>query len=92
MGGRGCVHHPQYSKTSIFKGNLDYEESKALIDSINRYKGIKVELVLNKKYKVQSVTLPKGKKVVGCKWIKTQSDRIFDKYKARYFVNGYTQK
>jgi Reverse transcriptase (RNA-dependent DNA polymerase) len=40
------------------------------------------------------VQLPKGKKVVGCKWIyklKYNSDETIERYKARVVVKGYTQ-
>jgi hypothetical protein len=38
--------------------------------------------------------LPKGKKVVGCRWIfktKIKADGKLDKYKARLVAKGYTQ-
>jgi hypothetical protein len=40
------------------------------------------------------VTLPKGKKTVGCKWvfsIKHKVDDSIDQYKARLVAKGYTQ-
>ena len=40
------------------------------------------------------VQLPKGKQLVGCKWvytIKYKSDRTLDRYKARLVAKGYTQ-
>ena len=40
------------------------------------------------------VELPKGKKIVGCKWIftiKYKVDEIIEKYKSRFVAKGFTQ-
>lgn len=39
------------------------------------------------------VDLPKGKKLVGCKWftVKYKSDRFMERYKARLVAKGYIQ-
>lgn len=40
------------------------------------------------------VDLPKGKKMVGCKWLfttKYKSDGFFERYKARLVAKGFTQ-
>ena len=40
-------------------------------------------------------TLPKRKKIVGCKWVFTvilKTNDNIDRYKARLFAKGYTQK
>lgn len=50
------------------------------------------ELQKNKTWSV--ITLPKGKKYVGCKWvftIKHKVDGSTDRYKARLVAKGYTQ-
>lgn len=41
----------------------------------------------------EKCVLPKGKKVVGCKWVftvKYKSDGTIERYKARLVVKGYT--
>lgn len=40
------------------------------------------------------VDLPKGKRLVGCKWVfnvKYKADGTIERYKARLVVKGYTQ-
>jgi len=40
------------------------------------------------------VSLPRGKKTVGCKWvftIKHRADETIERYKARLVAKGYTQ-
>ena len=40
------------------------------------------------------VSLPKGKKAIGCRWVFTpwfRSDRVLDRLKARLVAKGYTQ-
>ncbi|KAL0416651.1 UNVERIFIED_CONTAM: Retrovirus-related Pol polyprotein from transposon RE1 [Sesamum latifolium] len=41
------------------------------------------------------VPLPEGKKTIGCRWVytvKLKPDGSIDRYKARFFAKGYTQK
>jgi hypothetical protein len=50
---------------------------------------------LHKNHTWDLVDLPLGKSVVGCKWIykiKTCSDGIVDRYKARLVARGFTQE
>jgi len=57
---------------------------------------IKEELdALHKNHTWDLVDLPRGKSVVGCKWvykIKTCSDGTVDRYKARFVARGFTQE
>ena len=49
---------------------------------------------LNKNNTWELVTLPIGKKPVGCKWvytIKYQADGTIERYKARLVAKGFTQ-
>lgn len=50
---------------------------------------------LKKNLTWELVSLPKGKKPVGCKWVymvKLKADGSIDRYKARLVAKGYTQK
>jgi hypothetical protein len=41
------------------------------------------------------VSLPKGKRTIGCQWVfivKLKADGSIDRYKARLVAKGYTQK
>jgi Reverse transcriptase (RNA-dependent DNA polymerase) len=49
---------------------------------------------LQKNITCEIVQLPKGKKVVECKWVyklKYNSDGIIERHKARLVAKGYTQ-
>ena len=50
---------------------------------------------LQKNFTWELVPLPKGKKMVGCRWIftiKVNSNGSINRYKARLVAKGYTQK
>ena len=51
--------------------------------------------VLQKNATWELVPLPKGIKIVGCRWVfivKLKPDGSIDRYKARLVVKGYTQR
>ncbi|KAL5548947.1 hypothetical protein UlMin_004178 [Ulmus minor] len=50
--------------------------------------------VLEKNRTWEIVDLPKGKKLIGCKWVftvKYKADGTLERYKARLVAKGYTQ-
>jgi Reverse transcriptase (RNA-dependent DNA polymerase) len=87
---------PQYKAllTSISnqKGPSNFEE---VINQPVWCKTMKEELdALERNETWEIVQLPKGKKVVGCKWVyklKYNSDGTIERYKTRLVAKGYTQ-
>ena len=49
---------------------------------------------IGKKWDLEVMNLPRGKKLVGCKWVftvKYKADGTVERYKARLVVKGFTQ-
>lgn len=68
-------------------------DSREKLNWIEAMKDEMESLIENKTWKL--VDLPKGKNIVGCKWvykIKTNADGTIQKYKARLVAQGFTQK
>lgn len=73
-----------------------FEEALSGPDKIKWEQAMDEEIrSLEENHTWEIVDLPKGSKVVGCKWvykIKTDENGIISRYKARLVARGYTQK
>jgi len=80
----------------IDNDSLTYSETISSSESNFWKEAIKIEIdsiLQNQTWKL--VDLPPGAKPIGCKWIfkrKYNPDGFIDKYKARLFAKGFTQK
>jgi Reverse transcriptase (RNA-dependent DNA polymerase) len=87
---------PQYK--ALLTSISNQKEPSIFEEAINQpvwCKAMKEELgALERNETWEIVQLPKGKKVVGCKWVyklKYNSDGTIERYKARLVAKGYTQ-
>lgn len=103
-----CTIHPISSFVSYHRLSSSFSTSAPHLSSIEipknvqkafgdpRWKVAVVEEVkaLKKNRTWELVTLPKGKRIVGCKWVfsvKYKSDGSVEWYKARLFAKGFTK-
>ena len=88
---------PNTKLFSLISSPFQYQKTlnEALTDD-NRVKAMKVEMEALENNKTWDlVQLPKGKKLVGCKWVftpKYNSDGSLERYKARLVAKGFTQE
>ncbi|CAL2268192.1 unnamed protein product [Prunus armeniaca] len=86
-----CFKSFAYQLSSVFVP----QTLQDALDNLRWKEAIDEELrALGKNSTWELVELPKGKKVVGCKWvftIKHKADGSVDRYKARLVAKGYTQ-
>ena len=72
-----------------------YTYREACTNSLWQQAMIEELQALEKTHTWDLVDLPRGKSIIGCKWvykIKTKSDGTIELYKARFVAKGYAQK
>src|SRR6202034_3622440 len=107
-GVRACTQHPISQFVSYDRLSPSYHAFVSCLSSISipqnwqdasmipKWKGAMVEemTALKKNGTWELVSLPEGKKPVGCKWVftvKQNADGTVERYKARLVAKGFTQ-
>lgn len=90
--------YPVKSAKGLLASVWDVEIPRTVDEAINQpewYMAMKEEInALYKNNTWEKVQLPKGKRLVGCRWVYTvkyKADRNIERYKARLVARGYTQ-
>ena len=80
--------------TSLYSSNVPNNVEEAIRD-LNWKKAMEKEISAIDKNEIwEKCELPKGKKIVGCRWVYTIKylvDGTIKRYKARLVAQGYTQ-